>query len=44
MTVAGLTEAFSDSDLLYRVDLVDRHEIDDDWREIVAREHVTLSE
>jgi predicted nucleotidyltransferase len=31
--IAALTEAFSDSDLPYRVDLVDWHEIDDRWRQ-----------
>lgn len=41
---ARLAEAFSDSDLPYRVDLVDLHQIDDRWRRIIATECVALSE
>jgi uncharacterized protein len=41
---AGLVEAFSDSDLPYRVDLVDWHDIDDRWRRTIAAERVALTE
>jgi uncharacterized protein len=41
---AGLVEAFSDSDLPYRVDLVDWHDIDDRWRQTIAAERVPLTE
>jgi predicted nucleotidyltransferase len=41
---ARLTEAFSDSDLPYRVDLVDWHDIDDRWRQTITAEHMALSE
>ena len=41
---ARLTEAFSDSDLPYRVDLVDWHDIDDRWRQTIAAERAALSE
>jgi predicted nucleotidyltransferase len=41
---ARLAEAFSDSDLPYRVDLVDWHDIDDRWRRTIAAERATLSE
>jgi hypothetical protein len=42
--VARLTEAFSDSDLPYRVDVVDWHDIDDRWRQIIVAERVALTE
>ena len=42
--IARLTEAFSDSDLPYRVDLVDWHDIDDRWRQIIVAERVALTE
>ena len=42
--LAALTEAFSDSDLPYRVDLVDWQDIDDRWRQIIASERVALIE
>ncbi len=42
--IAGLAEAFSDSDLPYRVDLVDWQDIDDRWRETIAAERVALTE
>jgi uncharacterized protein len=42
--MAGLTEAFSVSDLPYRVDLVDWRDIDDRWRRIIMAERVALSE
>ena len=42
--IARLTEAFSDSDLPYRVDLVDWRDIDDRWQQIIAAERVALTE
>jgi predicted nucleotidyltransferase len=42
--IARLTEAFSDSSLPYRVDLVDWHDIDDRWRRIIVAERVALTE
>jgi predicted nucleotidyltransferase len=42
--IARLAEAFSDSDLPYKVDLVDWHEIDDPWRETIAAEGAALGE
>jgi predicted nucleotidyltransferase len=42
--LAGLTEAFSDSDLPYRVDIVDWHGIDDRWRQTIAADRVPLTE
>jgi len=42
--IAALTEAFSDSDLPYRVDVIDWWEIDDRWRQIIAAERVALTE
>lgn len=42
--IARLGEAFSDSDLPYRVDLVDWRNIDDRWRQTIATERVALSE
>jgi predicted nucleotidyltransferase len=42
--IARLTEAFSDSDLPYRVDLVDWHDIDDRWRQMIVVERVALTE
>jgi predicted nucleotidyltransferase len=42
--IAELAEAFSDSDLPYKVDLVDWHEIDDRWRRTIAAERATLTE
>ena len=41
---ARLSEAFSDSDLPYRVDLVDWQGIDDRWRRTIAPQRVALSE
>ena len=40
---ARLSEAFSDSDLPYRVDLVDWHDINDRWRQAIAAERVALT-
>jgi predicted nucleotidyltransferase len=42
--VARLREAFSDSDLQYRVDFLDWHEISDRWRETIVAEGVPLTE
>ena len=42
--VANLAEAFRDSDLPYRVDFVDWHDIDDRWRRTIATERVALTE
>jgi predicted nucleotidyltransferase len=41
---AQLSEAFSDSDLPYRVDLVDWHNVDDRWRQMILAERVPLTE
>jgi type I restriction enzyme S subunit len=41
--IARLREAFSDSDLPYRVDVVDWHDINDRWRETIAAERVALT-
>lgn len=41
---ARLSEAFSDSDLPYRVDLVDWQGIEDRWRRTIAAQRVALSE
>jgi uncharacterized protein len=42
--LAELSEAFSDSDLPYRIDLVDWYDIDDRWRQMIANERVALTE
>jgi predicted nucleotidyltransferase len=41
---ASLADAFSESDLSYRVDVVDWRAIDDRFRQIIARERVPLAE
>ena len=41
---ARLGEAFSESDLPYRVDLVDWHDINDRWRQTIMAERVALTE
>ena len=41
---AKLTEAFSESDLPYRVDVVDWRAVDDLWRRILAAGRVALTE
>ena len=41
---AALAEAFSDSDLPYRVDLVDWQEVDSRWRQKIMAERVALAE
>jgi predicted nucleotidyltransferase len=42
--LAELAEAFSDSDLPYKVDLVDWHNIDDRWRQTITAERMALTE
>jgi type I restriction enzyme S subunit len=42
--IARVAEAFSDSDLSYRVDLVDWHCIDDRWRRMIATERARLTD
>ena len=42
--LAELSEVFSDSDLPYRVDLVDWQDIDDRWRRIIAAERAPLTD
>jgi predicted nucleotidyltransferase len=41
---AALAEAFSDSDLPYRVDIVDWYAIGDDFRRLIAGERRALTE
>jgi predicted nucleotidyltransferase len=41
---ASLADAFSESDLSYRVDVVDWRAIDDRFRQIIAQEGVPLAE
>lgn len=41
---ARLAEAFSDSDLPYRVDIVDWHAVEDGFRRTIAAERVSLNE
>ena len=42
--IAELAEAFSDSDLPYKVDLVDWHNIDDRWRQTITAASAALTE
>ena len=42
--IARLAEAFGDSDLPYKVDLVDWHKIDDRWRQTITAESAALNE
>jgi predicted nucleotidyltransferase len=42
--LAVLAEAFSDSDLPYKVDLVDWQSADDRWREAIAAKGVSLTD
>ena len=42
--LAEVTEAFSDSDLPYKVDLVDWHNIDDHWQQTITAERELLTE
>jgi len=39
---AGLADAFSESDLPYKVDIVDWHLIGDDFRRIVQANHIEI--
>jgi predicted nucleotidyltransferase len=41
---ARLSEAFSESDLPYRVDLVDWLDINDHWRQAIVADRVALTE
>ena len=41
--IARLSEAFSDSDLPYRVDLVDWHDINDHWRQAIVADRLALT-
>lgn len=41
--IAGLTEAFSDSDLPYKVDLADWHNIQHRWRLTITAQRVALT-
>ena len=41
---ARLRETFSESDLPYRVDLVDWHDINDRWRQTIVAHRVALTE
>jgi type I restriction enzyme S subunit len=42
--IARLAEAFSDSDLPYKVDLVDWHAIDERWLQTIAAERMLLTQ
>jgi uncharacterized protein len=42
--MARLSEAFSDSDLPYRVDFIDWQEINHNWRQSIASERMALTE
>ena len=42
--IGGLAEAFSDSDLPYKVDLVDWRNTEDRWRQTIMAERVALTE
>jgi hypothetical protein len=42
--LAELAEAFSDSDLPYKVDLIDWRNIDDRWRQRITAERAALTE
>lgn len=42
--MARLAELFSDSDLPYKVDVIDWRDIDDRWRRAIAAERVALVE
>jgi predicted nucleotidyltransferase len=42
--IATLAEAFSDSDLPYRVDVIDWQGIDDRWRQTIAAQRIALTE
>ena len=40
---ARLSEAFSDSDLPYRVDLIDWQNVEGNWRQAIAAERIDLA-
>ena len=42
--IAGLAEAFSDSDLPYKVDLADWRNMDGRWQQTIMAERVALTE
>ena len=42
--IAALAEAFSDSDLPYKVDVVDWRNIEDRWRQTIMAERMALTE
>ena len=42
--IAGLAEAFTDSDLPYKVDIVDWRNIEDRWRQTIMADRVALTE
>lgn len=43
-TLANLREAFSESDLPYRVDVVDWASTSDEFRAVILRQHVSIKE
>lgn len=42
--IARLSEAFGDSDLPYRVDLIDWYDINDRWRQTILADRMALTE
>ena len=42
--IAKLTEAFSDSDLPFKVDLIDWRNVEDRWRQRIVPERIALTE
>jgi len=42
--IARLTEAFSDSDLPFKVDLIDWRNVEDRWRQTIVAERIALTE
>ena len=42
--IARLTEAFSDSDLPIKVDLIDWRNVEDRWRQTIVAERIALTE
>ena len=42
--IAALAEVFSDSDLPYKVDVVDWNDLEDRWRQTIGPERVPLTE
>jgi uncharacterized protein len=41
--MAALSEAFSDSNLPYKIDFVDWQSVDDHWRQMISAERVALT-